>query len=111
MSRRIKLAIACWPTYGGSGVLATELGVALAAEGHEVHLLSYEAPIRLPEYRGNLYYHRVGVPEYPLFKYPPYALALATRMAEVVEQFDLFWATVVRVRPLEECTVILSLTR
>jgi L-malate glycosyltransferase len=89
MSRRLKLAIACWPTYGGSGVLATELGIALAREGHEVHLLSYETPIRLPEYRGNLYYHRVGVPEYPLFKYPPYALALATRMAEVVEQYDL----------------------
>ncbi|MEZ6196345.1 MAG: N-acetyl-alpha-D-glucosaminyl L-malate synthase BshA [Planctomycetota bacterium] len=86
---RLRIGIACWPTYGGSGVLATELAIALADEGHEVHLLSYEAPIRLPEFRGNLFYHRVGVPEYPLFKYPPYALALATRMAEVAEQHRL----------------------
>lgn len=81
----LKIGIACYPTYGGSGVLATELGVALAEKGHEIHFLSYEPPIRLADFHGNVIYHEVGVRNYPLFKYPPYALALATKMAEVAE--------------------------
>ncbi len=85
----MKIGIACYPTYGGSGVVATELGLALADEGHEIHFLSYEAPIRLTSFNRNVYYHQVSVQDYPLFKYPPYALALATKMAEVCELHSL----------------------
>lgn len=85
----LKIGIACYPTYGGSGVLATELGVALAEKGHEIHFLSYEPPIRLAGFHGNVIYHEVGVRDYPLFKYPPYALALATKMAEVADEHGL----------------------
>jgi len=82
----VKVAIACYPTYGGSGVVATELGLALAERGHEVHFLSYEPPHRLGgEFRANVYFHEVQVTAYPLFRYPPYDLALASRMVEVVE--------------------------
>ncbi|MHC4953222.1 MAG: N-acetyl-alpha-D-glucosaminyl L-malate synthase BshA [Planctomycetota bacterium] len=84
----MKIAIACYPTYGGSGVMATELGIALADRGHEVHFLSYEPPHRLgasPHTRPNVSYHEVQVAAYPLFRYPPYDLALASRMVEVVE--------------------------
>ena len=90
-NKSLRIGIACYPTYGGSGVLATELGIALAEEGHEIHFLSYESPIRLTGFHGNVRYHQVSVQEYPLFKYPPYALALATKMAEVCElhQLDL----------------------
>lgn len=83
--RKLKIGIACYPTYGGSGVLATELGIALADEGHEIHFLSYDSPFRLTGFHSNIVYHQVGVQEYPLFKYPPYALALATTMAEVCD--------------------------
>ncbi len=85
----MRIGIACYPTYGGSGVVATELGLALAEIGHEVHFLAYEPPIRLTSYRSNIFYHQVGVPDYPLFRYPPYALSLATKMAEVVDQYDI----------------------
>ena len=85
----MKIGIACYPTYGGSGVLATELGLALAEEGHEIHFLAYEAPIRLTSFSRQVFYHQVSVQEYPLFKYPPYALALATKLAEVCELHDL----------------------
>lgn len=85
----MKIGIACYPTYGGSGVLATELGVGLAENGHEIHFLSYEPPIRLAGFHGNVIYHEVGVRDYPLFKYPPYALALATKMVEVAEEHGL----------------------
>ena len=84
----MKLAIACYPTYGGSGVIATELGLALAERGHEVHFLSYEPPHRLGPAAGslpNVYFHEVQVTAYPLFRYPPYDLALASKMVEVVE--------------------------
>ncbi len=85
----MRIGIACYPTYGGSGVVATELGLALAELGHEIHFLAYEPPIRLTSYRSNIFYHQVGVPDYPLFRYPPYALSLATKMAEVVDQYDI----------------------
>ncbi len=87
--QKLKIGLACYPTYGGSGAVATELGIALADAGHAVHFLSYETPFRLSGFHSNIIYHQVGVPEYPLFKYPPYALALATTMAEVCETHDL----------------------
>jgi len=85
----MKIGITCYPTYGGSGIVATELGLELAQRGHEVHFISYSQPIRLTESRPNIHYHEVEVLRYPLFEYPPYDLALATRMAEVAEIYDL----------------------
>jgi N-acetyl-alpha-D-glucosaminyl L-malate synthase BshA len=85
----MKIGITCYPTYGGSGVVATELGIELAARGHEIHFISYSQPIRLTEFGPNLHYHEVSVPQYPLFQYPPYDLALATRMAEVADIYQL----------------------
>ncbi|MBL8842218.1 MAG: N-acetyl-alpha-D-glucosaminyl L-malate synthase BshA [Planctomycetes bacterium] len=80
----LKIGIACYPTHGGSGVLATELGVALAERGHEVHFLAYSKPPRLSRYHPRIFCHLVEVSEYPLFKYPPYDLALASKMIEVI---------------------------
>ena len=85
----MKIGITCYPTYGGSGVVATELGLELAQRGHEVHFISYAQPIRLMTPQPNVHYHEVEVSRYPLFEYPPYDLALATRMAEVAELYDL----------------------
>jgi N-acetyl-alpha-D-glucosaminyl L-malate synthase BshA len=85
----MKIGITCYPTYGGSGIVATELGLELAQRGHEVHFISYSQPIRLTEGLPNIHYHEVEVSRYPLFEYPPYDLALATRMAEVAEIYDL----------------------
>ncbi len=84
----MKIAVACYPTYGGSGVIATELGIGLAERGHEVHFLSYEPPHRLAldeGFRPNVFFHEVQVTAYPLFRYPPYDLALASKMVEVAE--------------------------
>jgi L-malate glycosyltransferase len=86
---RMNIGITCYPTYGGSGVVATELGIELAQRGHEVHFISYAQPIRLVEPQPNIHFHEVEVSRYPLFDYPPYDLALATRMAEVAELYDL----------------------
>src|SRR5213082_987764 len=85
----MKIGITCYPTYGGSGVVATELGIELAQRGHEIHFISYSQPIRLIEFHPNIHYHEVNVSQYPLFEYPPYDLALATRMAEVAEIYSL----------------------
>src|SRR5262244_2777487 len=85
----LKIGITCYPTYGGSGVVATELGLELAERGHEIHFISYAQPIRLTGPHPNIHYHEVEVSRYPLFDYPPYDLALATRMAEVSELYDL----------------------
>ena len=85
----MKIGITCYPTYGGSGVVATELGLELARRGHEIHFISYSQPIRLTDPQPNIHYHEVEVSRYPLFEYPPYDLALATRMAEVAEIYDL----------------------
>ena len=68
----MKIGITCYPTYGGSGVVATELGVELAERGHEIHFISYAQPIRLTELHPNIHYHEVDVSRYPLFEYPPY---------------------------------------
>lgn len=85
----MKIGITCYPTYGGSGVVATELGMELAQRGHDVHFISYAQPIRLTEPQPHIHYHEVEVSRYPLFDYPPYDLALATRMAEVAELYEL----------------------
>ena len=85
----MKIGITCYPTYGGSGVVATELGLELAQRGHKVHFISYSQPIRLITPQPNICFHEVEVSRYPLFEYPPYDLALATRMAEVAENYDL----------------------
>jgi N-acetyl-alpha-D-glucosaminyl L-malate synthase BshA len=85
----MKIGITCYPTYGGSGVVATELGLELAQRGHDVHFISYAQPIRLTEPQPHIHYHEVEVSRYPLFDYPPYDLALATRMAEVAELYEL----------------------
>jgi L-malate glycosyltransferase len=85
----MKIGITCYPTYGGSGVVATELGIELAARGHEIHFISYAQPFRLTGREERIHFHEVPVSNYPLFEFPPYSLALATRMAEVAEYYDL----------------------
>jgi len=80
----MKIGIVCYPTFGGSGVVATELGKALADRGHQVHFVTYNQPARLDFFSANLYYHEVAVSNYPLFDYPPYELALASRLVDVV---------------------------
>jgi N-acetyl-alpha-D-glucosaminyl L-malate synthase BshA len=85
----MRIGITCYPTYGGSGVVATELGLELAQRGHEIHFISYAQPIRLTGPQPNIHFHEVEVTRYPLFDFPPYDLALATRMAEVAEIYDL----------------------
>ena len=88
----MKIGITCYPTYGGSGAVATELGIHLARRGHEVHFVSYAQPFRLPGFLRNAYFHEVEVSEYPLFEYPPYSLALTVAMREVATQrkLDIF---------------------
>jgi N-acetyl-alpha-D-glucosaminyl L-malate synthase BshA len=85
----VNIGITCYPTYGGSGIVATELGMELAARGHEVHFITYANPIRLDPDTPRIHYHEVEVSNYPLFQYPPYCLALAGRMAEVAESYNL----------------------
>lgn len=87
----MKVGIVCYPTYGGSGVVATELGKALAKKGHEIHFITYSQPTRLDFFNPNLYYHEVSVKSYPVFQYPPYELALASKMVDVAlnEKLDL----------------------
>jgi L-malate glycosyltransferase len=86
---QVKIGISCYPVYGGSGVVATELGIALAARGHQVHFITYAQPFRLPYFVEGVFYHEVEVPSYPLFEHPPYNLALSVAMQNVVEQHDL----------------------
>jgi N-acetyl-alpha-D-glucosaminyl L-malate synthase BshA len=85
----MRIGITCYPTYGGSGVVATELGIELAALGHQVHFISYSQPFRLNGRNEGIFYHEVPVSSYPLFEFPPYDLALASRMAEVAELYEL----------------------
>lgn len=87
----MKVGITCYPTYGGSGAVATELGIALAANGHEVHFITYEHPFRLPHFLPRVSFHEVNIGNYPLFEYPPYDLALAVRMHDVAlsQELDL----------------------
>ena len=85
----MNVGITCYPTYGGSGIVATELGLELANRGHEVHFITYANPIRLDPGIPRIHYHEVEVSNYPLFQYPPYSIALASRMAEVAESYSL----------------------
>ncbi len=85
----MKIGIVCYPTFGGSGVLATELGKALAEKGHLVHFITYQQPVRLSGFFTNIFYHEVRVPHYPLFDYPPYETTLASTMVDVVMNNDL----------------------
>jgi N-acetyl-alpha-D-glucosaminyl L-malate synthase BshA len=85
----MKIGIVCYPTFGGSGVLATELGKALAQKGHQVHFITYQQPVRLNGFIPNIFYHEVQVPTYPLFDYPPYETALASTMVDVIKNNQL----------------------
>ena len=87
----MNIGIVCYPTYGGSGVVATELGKALAKNGYNIHFITYSQPSRLDFFNENLFYHEVTIDSYPLFQYPPYELALAGKMVDVVkyEKLDL----------------------
>jgi L-malate glycosyltransferase len=85
----MRIGIVCYPTFGGSGVLATELGKALADKGHQVHFITYQQPVRLSEFNANIFYHEVRVPTYPLFDYPPYETALASTMVDVIANNNL----------------------
>ncbi len=87
--RPLRIGITCYPTYGGSGVVATELGLELAARGHEIHFITSSPPFRLTGREQHIHFHQVEVFHYPLFEHPPYDLALATRMAEVAEFYSL----------------------
>ena len=82
----MKIAIVCYPTFGGSGVVATELGIALAERGHEVHFVTYQQPVRLGLLNNNIYFHEVHVPEYPLFRYQPYELALSSKLVDTIKR-------------------------
>ena len=83
------IGITCYPSAGGSGIVATELGQQLASRGHQVHFVSYALPFRLDRYQANVMYHGVEMTAYPLFKYPPYTLTLAAKMAEVARDHEL----------------------
>ncbi len=85
----MKIAIICYPTHGGSGVLATELGICLAKRGHQIHFISYSSPFRLHGFQENVFFHEVDVSAYPLFKFPPYDLSLATKIVEVAKEYSL----------------------
>src|SRR5215212_3315883 len=85
----MRIGIVCYPTFGGSGVLATELGKALAQKGHQVHFITYQQPVRLNVFVPNIFYHEVQVPTYPLFDYPPYETALASTMVDVIKNNNL----------------------
>ncbi len=88
-TKKLKIGITCYPTYGGSGVLATELGKKLAEQGHEIHFVSYALPYRLKGFYRNVYFHEVQVSSYPLFEYQPYTLSLAVKMYDVIQEFNL----------------------
>jgi len=85
----MRIGIVCYPTYGGSGVLATELGIGLAKNGHEVHFISYKRPARLTSFIKNVYLHEVGSYEYPLFEHPPYDSLLASKIVDVAQHASL----------------------
>ncbi len=85
----MKIAIVCYPTFGGSGVVATELGLALANRGHEVHFVTYRQPVRLELLNSNVHFHEVHVPEYPLFHYQPYELALSSKLVDTIKMYGI----------------------
>ncbi len=85
----MKIGIVCYPTYGGSGVVATEVGLGLAKRGHQIHFITYKRPVRLSPFHENVYFHEVAEADYPLFEYPPYDTALASKMVDVVKYENL----------------------
>ncbi|MBT4919552.1 MAG: N-acetyl-alpha-D-glucosaminyl L-malate synthase BshA [Flavobacteriaceae bacterium] len=85
----MKIAIVCYPTFGGSGVVATELGIALAEHGHEIHFITYKQPVRLQLLHHNVHYHEVSVPSYPLFHYQPYELALSSKLVDMAKLYEI----------------------
>src|SRR6187431_1428919 len=87
----MRIGIVCYPTYGGSGVVATELGLALAAKGHQIHFITYKRPVRLTHFQENVFFHEVNSEEYPLFDYTPYDTTLTSKLEDVVkyEKLDL----------------------
>ena len=85
----MKIVIVCYPTFGGSGVMATELGMSLVDHGHEVHFIAYKKPVRLNDLNENLYFHKVNVPDYPLFSFVPYELALSTKLVSIVKKYSI----------------------
>jgi N-acetyl-alpha-D-glucosaminyl L-malate synthase BshA len=85
----MRIAIVCYPTFGGSGVVATELGLELAQRGHEIHFITYRQPVRLALLSPNVHYHEVNVPEYPLFHYQPYELALSSKLVDMVKLYKI----------------------
>ncbi len=85
----MKIAIVCYPTFGGSGVVATELGLELAHRGHEIHFITYRQPVRLALLNSNVHYHEVNVPEYPLFHYQPYELALSSKLVDIIKLYKI----------------------
>jgi N-acetyl-alpha-D-glucosaminyl L-malate synthase BshA len=85
----MKIAIVCYPTFGGSGVVATELGIGLSNRGHEVHFVTYKQPVRLKYLSANIHFHEVSVPEYPLFHYQPYELALSTKLVNTIKKYNI----------------------
>lgn len=85
----MKIAVVCYPTFGGSGVVATELGIALAKKGHEIHFVTYKQPVRLEYLSDNIFFHEVNVPKYPLFHYQPYELALSSKLVDTVKKYKI----------------------
>ncbi|HET7361901.1 MAG TPA: N-acetyl-alpha-D-glucosaminyl L-malate synthase BshA [Salinimicrobium sp.] len=85
----MKIAIVCYPTFGGSGVVATELGLELSKKGHEIHFITYKQPVRLEQLSHNIHYHEVNVPKYPLFHYQPYELALSSKLVNVIKHYKI----------------------
>lgn len=85
----MKIAVVCYPTFGGSGVVATELGIALAEKGHEIHFVTYKQPVRLEYLSDNIFFHEVSVPKYPLFHYQPYELALSSKLVDTVKKYQI----------------------
>ncbi len=104
----MKIGITCYPTYGGSGVVATELGIELAARGHQVHFITSSQPFRLTGRESNIHFHEVSASTYPLFEYPPYDLALASRMAEVADFYSLDLLHVHYAIPHSVCALLAS---
>ena len=91
MQKQLKIGVVCYPTFGGSGIVATELGKAFAERGHEVHFITYSKPVRMDMFTENMFYHEVSVSDYPLFEYAPYELLLSSKLVDVAisQQLDL----------------------
>jgi len=85
----MKIAVVCYPTFGGSGVVATELGIAMAKKGHEVHFITYSQPVRLDMLNENIHFHEVIVQEYPLFHFQPYELALSSKLVRIIKKHEI----------------------